>query len=136
MASNMPVSIYLDVDGVVNPFGPQGVTDWGGEWKIADAGILDVAFAPEAVAELNELAEHPFARFVWLTTGAPCPGVSLSRHWTERRGLACPVQPWVGPKRGMVETRGAPEGLGRDGSRALRLAGRPTWPESDARSPG
>ena len=83
MASNMPVSIYLDVDGVVNPFGPQGVTDWGGEWKIADAGILDVAFAPEAVAELNELAEHPFARFVWLTTWerlAPeflCPAIGL-----------------------------------------------------------
>ncbi|MGO4436056.1 hypothetical protein AB4Y88_23060 [Paenarthrobacter sp. RAF9] len=48
-----PVSIYLDVDGVVNPFSPIGTTDWGNEWTFADAGILEVAFAPEAVAELN-----------------------------------------------------------------------------------
>ncbi|MFE4198513.1 HAD domain-containing protein [Paenarthrobacter sp. NPDC056912] len=78
------VSIYLDVDGVVNPFSPRGTTDWGGEWAIADAGILDVAFAPEAVAELNELAAHPAARFVWLTTWerlAPeflCPAIGLN----------------------------------------------------------
>ncbi|MDI2021340.1 HAD domain-containing protein [Paenarthrobacter nicotinovorans] len=79
-----PVSIYLDVDGVVNPFSPMGTTDWGGEWSIADAGILEVAFAPEAVAELNDLAEHPSARFVWLTTWerlAPeflCPAIGLN----------------------------------------------------------
>jgi len=79
-----PVSIYLDVDGVVNPFSPVGTTDWGGEWSIADAGILEVAFAPEAVAELNDLAEHPSARFVWLTTWerlAPeflCPAIGLN----------------------------------------------------------
>lgn len=88
MASNLPVSIYLDVDGVVNPFGPIDATDWGSEWKIADAGILDVAFAPEAVEELNELAAHPFARFVWLTTWerlAPeflCPAIGLNgQEW-------------------------------------------------------
>ncbi|MDI2033824.1 HAD domain-containing protein [Paenarthrobacter nitroguajacolicus] len=80
----MPVSIYLDVDGVVNPFSPLGTTDWGGEWNIADAGILEVAFAPEVVAELNSLAEHPAARFVWLTTWerlAPeflCPAIGLN----------------------------------------------------------
>ncbi len=79
-----PVSVYLDVDGVVNPFSPQGTTDWGSEWTIADAGILDVAFAPEAVAELNDLARHPHARFVWLTTWeglAPeflCPAIGLN----------------------------------------------------------
>ncbi|MFK0038311.1 HAD domain-containing protein [Paenarthrobacter sp. NPDC090517] len=81
-----PVSVYLDVDGVVNPFSPTGTTDWGGEWTIADAGILDVAYAPEAVAELNDLAAHPAARFVWLTTWerlAPeflCPAIGLKGH--------------------------------------------------------
>ncbi|MFJ5958573.1 HAD domain-containing protein [Paenarthrobacter sp. NPDC092416] len=84
MAPIVRVSIYLDVDGVVNPFGPSGVSDWGTEWSIADAGILDVAFAPEAVEELNELARHPAARFVWLTTWerlAPeylCPAIGLN----------------------------------------------------------
>ncbi|UKA51755.1 hypothetical protein LFT48_09670 [Arthrobacter sp. FW305-123] len=83
-----PVSVYLDVDGVVNPFSPKGTTDWGGEWSFADAGILDVAFAPEVVAELNEIALHPAARFVWLTTWeglAPeflCPAIGLNgQHW-------------------------------------------------------
>ncbi|SDW56193.1 hypothetical protein SAMN04487917_103318 [Arthrobacter sp. yr096] len=80
----VPVSIYLDVDGVVNPFSPAGTTDWGTEWSIADAGILEVAFAPEVVAELNALATHPAARFVWLTTWerlAPeflCPAIGLN----------------------------------------------------------
>lgn len=85
MASSvMPVSIYLDVDGVVNPFSPVGATDWGGEWRIADAGILEVAFAPELVDGLNDLAAHPAARFVWLTTWerlAPeflCPAIGLN----------------------------------------------------------
>ncbi|MCD4852275.1 hypothetical protein LN996_15780 [Arthrobacter sp. AK01] len=79
----VPVSIYLDVDGVVNPFSPMGTTDWGNEWTFADAGILDVAFAPELVAELNDLAKYPAARFVWLTTWerlAPeflCPAIGL-----------------------------------------------------------
>ncbi|MET4538847.1 hypothetical protein ABIE37_000602 [Arthrobacter bambusae] len=78
-----PVSIYLDVDGVVNPFSPVGTTEWGGQWTTADAGILEVAFAPELVAGLNDLARHPAARFVWLTTWerlAPeflCPAIGL-----------------------------------------------------------
>ncbi|MEZ2389997.1 HAD domain-containing protein [bacterium RCC_150] len=82
------VSLYLDVDGVVNPFGPMGTTDWGTEWKIADAGILDVMYAAELVDELNELALHPAARFVWLTTwqqlapGLLCPAIGLrGEHW-------------------------------------------------------
>lgn len=82
--THAPVSIYLDVDGVVNPFSPLGTTDWGSEWTFADAGILDVAFAQEVVAELNDLARHPDARFVWLTTWeglAPeflCPAIGLN----------------------------------------------------------
>jgi hypothetical protein len=77
------VSLYLDVDGVVNPFGAMGFTDWGTEWKIADAGILDVVYSAELVDGLNELAAHPRARFVWLTTWqqlAPellCPAIGL-----------------------------------------------------------
>ncbi len=78
------VSIYLDVDGVVNPFSPTGATDWSGEWRKVDAGVVDVAYAPEVVAELNELARHPAARFVWLTTweqlapGMLCPAIGLN----------------------------------------------------------
>lgn len=82
------VSIYVDVDGVINPFSPTGATEWGSQWMIADAGILDVAYAPEAVAELNTLARHPAARFVWLTTWerlAPeflCPAIGLDgQEW-------------------------------------------------------
>lgn len=83
-SSVAPVSIYLDVDGVVNPFSPVGTTDWGGPWQVADAGILEVAFAPELVDELNDLAGHPATRFVWLTTWerlAPeflCPVIGLN----------------------------------------------------------
>jgi hypothetical protein len=77
------VSLYLDVDGVVSPFGPSGVTDWGSEWRLADAGLLEVAYAAELVGELNELSRHPEARFVWLTSWeelAPrflCPAIGL-----------------------------------------------------------
>lgn len=82
------VSLYLDVDGVVSPFGPLGRTDWGSEWKLADAGLLEVAFAVELVDELNALASNPEARFVWLTSWeelAPrflCPAIGLEgQHW-------------------------------------------------------
>lgn len=82
------ISLYLDVDGVVSPVAPTGFTDWGTEWKMADAGVLDVLYATELVHELNDLAAHPAARFVWLTTWqrlAPeflCPAIGLrGEHW-------------------------------------------------------
>lgn len=82
------VSLYLDVDGVVSPFAVQGRTGWGSEWALADAGVLEVAFAPELVAKLNVLSRRPGARFVWLTTWerlAPeflCPAIKLDgRDW-------------------------------------------------------
>ena len=82
------VSLYLDVDGVVSPFAVQGRTGWGSEWALADAGVLEVAFAPELVAKLNALSKMPGARFVWLTTWeqlAPeflCPAIKLDgRDW-------------------------------------------------------
>ncbi|MCA4131561.1 HAD domain-containing protein [Arthrobacter sp. M4] len=84
------VSLYLDVDGVVSPFGPLGRTGWGSKWHLADAGVLEVAYAKELVAELNALAEEPGVRFVWLTSWeelAPkylCPAIGL-------RGEAWPV---------------------------------------------
>jgi len=76
-------TLYLDVDGVVCPFGPQGTTDWGSPWQQADAGLLPVTFAAELVAGLNTLARTPGLRCVWLTSWeelAPqylCPAVGL-----------------------------------------------------------
>jgi len=61
-------TLYLDVDGVVCPFGPQGTTDWGSPWQQADAGLLPVTFAAELVAGLNTLARTPGLRCVWLTS--------------------------------------------------------------------
>lgn len=84
------VSLYLDVDGVVSPFGPLGRTGWGSKWRLADAGMLEVAYAPELVDELNTLSTNPDVRFVWLTSWedlAPrylCPAIGL-------RGEAWPV---------------------------------------------
>lgn len=76
-------TLYLDVDGVINPYGAQGRTGWGSDWALADAGILDVAFAPELVRRLNALAARSALRCVWLTTWermAPellCPAIML-----------------------------------------------------------
>ena len=82
------VTLYLDVDGVVSPFVARGRTGWGSEWAMADAGVLEVAYAREAVAGLNALAKRPGLRFVWLTTWerlAPdflCPAIDLDgRDW-------------------------------------------------------
>ena len=79
----MPLcTLYLDVDGVVCPFGPAGHNGWGTPWRRADAGLLPVAFAPELVAGLNSLAAAEL-RCVWLTSWvelAPrylCPVIGL-----------------------------------------------------------
>ena len=80
----MKRTLYLDVDGVLCPFGPEGVTGWGSAWQHADAGLLPVAFAAELVAGLNALARTPGLRCVWLTSWeelAPrylCPAVGLA----------------------------------------------------------
>ncbi|MHC6595007.1 HAD domain-containing protein [Arthrobacter sp. C152] len=79
----MERTLYLDVDGVICPFGPTGATGWGSAWQQADAGLLPVAFAAELVAGLNSLARTPGLRCVWLTSWeelAPqylCPAVGL-----------------------------------------------------------
>ncbi|MDQ0769219.1 hypothetical protein QF031_001968 [Pseudarthrobacter defluvii] len=79
----MARTLYLDVDGVVCPFGPEGTTGWGSAWQRAEAGLLPVAFAAELVAGLNALARTPGLRCVWLTSWeelAPqylCPAVGL-----------------------------------------------------------
>jgi hypothetical protein len=76
-------TLYLDVDGVVCPFGPEGHNGWGTPWLRADAGLLPVAFAPELVAGLNSLAASGELRCVWLTSWeelAPqylCPAIGL-----------------------------------------------------------
>ena len=82
------VSLYLDVDGVICPFGASGRTDWGSAWRCSDAGLLQISFAAELVTALNELAGRPELRFVWLTSWegmAPeflCPAIGLAgQHW-------------------------------------------------------
>ncbi|WP_308215263.1 HAD domain-containing protein [Pseudarthrobacter sulfonivorans] len=82
------VTLYLDVDGVVCPFGATGTTPWGSAWSLANAGMLEVAYAGELVAGLNGLARLPGLRCVWLTSWedmAPrylCPAVGLDgRQW-------------------------------------------------------
>ncbi|WP_457971500.1 HAD domain-containing protein [Arthrobacter sp. D1-17] len=62
------VSLYLDVDGVVCPFGAADNTPWGSAWSYAFAGMLEVAYAPELVEALNGLAQVPGLRCVWLTS--------------------------------------------------------------------
>jgi Swiss Army Knife RNA repair-like protein len=82
------VSLYLDVDGVICPFGATGATDWGSQWQISDAGLLEVTYARELVESLNDLSSTPGLRCVWLTSWeemAPeylCPAIGLAgRDW-------------------------------------------------------
>lgn len=82
------VSLYLDVDGVICPFGATGATDWGSRWQISDAGLLDVTYAGELVESLNTLSRTPGLRCVWLTSWeemAPeylCPAIGLAgQEW-------------------------------------------------------
>ncbi|KIS27497.1 hypothetical protein TV39_10520 [Arthrobacter sp. SPG23] len=82
------VSLYLDVDGVICPFGAAGATDWGSPWRTSDAGLLEVTYAGELVESLNALAVTPGLRCVWLTSWeemAPdylCPAIGLAgREW-------------------------------------------------------
>jgi hypothetical protein len=78
------VTLYLDVDGVVCPFGATGRTPWGSPWRLGNAGLLEVAYARELVEGLNELARLPGIRCVWLTSWedmAPqylCPAIGLN----------------------------------------------------------
>ena len=62
------ISLYLDVDGVVCPFGPAGNTDWGTDFQHAGIGLMEVHYAAELVTELNRLSHLPGMRFVWLTS--------------------------------------------------------------------
>lgn len=76
-------TLYIDVDGVICPFGPGRTTPWGTAWQHADAGMLPVAFAAELVNDLNRLARVESVRCVWLTSWeelAPqylCPAINL-----------------------------------------------------------
>jgi hypothetical protein len=77
-------SLYLDVDGVICPFGATGSTDWGSPWRRSDAGLLEVNYAVDVVKALNQLAGRPDLRIVWLTSWesmAPeylCPAIGLA----------------------------------------------------------
>ena len=77
------VTLYLDVDGVICPFGPVGRSEWGSEWRRANAGLLQVAYAQELVDGLNDLAGAAHVRCVWLTSWEDlaaeflCPAIGL-----------------------------------------------------------
>jgi hypothetical protein len=78
------VTLYLDVDGVICPFGPAGTSGWGSEWCHADAGLLPVAYAQELVDGLNSLAVAPGVTCIWLTSWEDmaaeylCPAIGLA----------------------------------------------------------
>ncbi|WP_066284967.1 HAD domain-containing protein [Arthrobacter sp. B6] len=78
------VTLYVDVDGVICPFGPAGRSEWGSEWRRAEAGLLPVAYAQELVDGLNSLAAQPDVRFIWLTSWEEmaaqylCPAIGLN----------------------------------------------------------
>lgn len=81
-------TLYLDVDGVLCPFGPEGPSDWGTDFVHAAIGLTGVHYAPGLVEELNRLSHRPGVRFVWLTSWedmAPqylCRAIGLDgRHW-------------------------------------------------------
>jgi hypothetical protein len=77
------LTLYLDVDGVICPFGPVGTNGWGGEWCHADAGLLLVAYAQELVDGLNSLAVAREVTCIWLTSWEDmaaeylCPAIGL-----------------------------------------------------------
>jgi len=79
----MTRTLYIDVDGVICPFGPEGDSGWGSGWQYSDAGLLPVVYAPELVDGLNGIAATAGLRCVWLTSWeelAPqylCPAISL-----------------------------------------------------------
>jgi hypothetical protein len=94
------VSLYLDVDGVVCPFGATGDTPWGSTWKYAYAGMLEVAFAGELVGALNRLAPTPGLRCVWLTS------------WEELApAVLCPVTGLDGGRWPVLTAGGAGSGV-------------------------
>ncbi|PNI07180.1 hypothetical protein CXX84_17615 [Arthrobacter sp. AFG7.2] len=84
----MTRTLYIDVDGVICPFGPEGTSGWGSGWQYSDAGLLPVAYARELVAGLNGIAALAGVRCVWLTSWeelAPqylCPAINLDgQRW-------------------------------------------------------
>lgn len=80
----MTRTLYIDVDGVICPFGPEGATGWGSSWQYSDAGLLPVGYAAELVDGLNSIAAMGAVRCVWLTSWedlAPqylCPAIGLN----------------------------------------------------------
>jgi hypothetical protein len=81
-------SVYLDVDGVLCPFGPGEGSDWESGFECVDIGLVGIHYAPGLVGELNRLSARPGVRFVWLTSWedlAPrylCRAIGLEGlHW-------------------------------------------------------
>jgi len=88
MTDTQRATVYLDVDGVLCPFGPEGFSDWGTGFEQVEIGMLGVHWAPELVEELNRISARPGVHFVWLTSWedmAPkylCHAIGLEgRHW-------------------------------------------------------
>lgn len=78
------VSIYLDVDGVINAVSPSPVSwGWEGEGRVERINGFPIRWAPQLVDALNDLASRPHVHMHWLTTwegDAPrdlCPVIGL-----------------------------------------------------------
>lgn len=64
----MTTRIYLDVDGVLNAVQREFPSDSWQNWDRVGVNGYSIAYSPDMVAALNEIAEMDDVEFVWLTT--------------------------------------------------------------------
>lgn len=84
----MSTTIYLDVDGVINAFGPNSrrpeSSGWAGEWNTVKVKFFQITYATELIEQLHALAAKDDVTIKWLTTwtdDAPkdlCPAIGLN----------------------------------------------------------
>lgn len=88
----MNTNIYIDVDGVINAFGPNSrrktLTGWHGEWSTKKINSFPITWSHELIVKLHDLSKTKGVTIKWLTTWtneAPeilCPGINLDgKNW-------------------------------------------------------
>ena len=82
----MTRTLYIDVDGVICPFGPEGASGWGTGWKNSTAGLLPVAYAPDLVDALNRIAATPRPA---ASRPAGHAGRTLAQPWWKTSARSC-----------------------------------------------